>query len=133
MTRDSTAPPPVEPAELEEFHPVRFPPAGESDVGKAAVVSPNFEPRPEPPGVTSKAAEQQAQPSTDSQVLATLPSQGEIDSTQLDPDAVKVVLRLKQHGHQAYLVGGCVRDLLLGNKPKDFDVATSAHPGEVRA
>jgi len=51
----------------------------------------------------------------------------------LDPDALKVIARLRQHGHQAYLVGGCVRDLLLGQKPKDFDVATSAHPGEVRA
>src|SRR5215472_5044059 len=50
----------------------------------------------------------------------------------LDPDALKVIARLRQHGHQAYLVGGCVRDLLLGQKPKDFDVATSAHPGEVR-
>jgi poly(A) polymerase len=51
----------------------------------------------------------------------------------LDADAVRVVHRLRQHGHQAYLVGGCVRDLLLGLHPKDFDVATSAHPGEVRA
>ncbi|MCP3060636.1 polynucleotide adenylyltransferase PcnB [Myxococcus sp. K38C18041901] len=57
----------------------------------------------------------------------------EIDPDELDPDALKVVLRLHQHGHQAYLVGGCVRDLLLGRKPKDFDVATSAHPNEVRA
>lgn len=57
----------------------------------------------------------------------------EIDPTLIDPDAVKVVLRLQQFGHQAYLVGGCVRDLLLGRTPKDFDVATSAHPGEVRA
>ncbi|NNB99436.1 polynucleotide adenylyltransferase PcnB [Corallococcus exiguus] len=57
----------------------------------------------------------------------------EIDPDEMDPDALKVVLRLHQHGHQAYLVGGCVRDLLLGKKPKDFDVATSAHPGEVRA
>ncbi len=57
----------------------------------------------------------------------------EIDPRELDPDALKVVLRLHSHGHQAYLVGGCVRDLLLKRKPKDFDVATSAHPGEVRA
>ncbi|MBN1205233.1 MAG: polynucleotide adenylyltransferase PcnB [Myxococcaceae bacterium] len=57
----------------------------------------------------------------------------EIDPRELDPDALKVVLRLHGHGHQAYLVGGCVRDLLLKRKPKDFDVATSAHPGEVRA
>jgi poly(A) polymerase len=57
----------------------------------------------------------------------------EIDPQELDPDALKVVLRLHGHGHQAYLVGGCVRDLLLKRSPKDFDVATSAHPGEVRA
>jgi poly(A) polymerase len=57
----------------------------------------------------------------------------EIDPAELDPDALKVVLRLHGHGHQAYFVGGCVRDLLLGRKPKDFDIATSATPNEVRA
>ncbi|HLM44117.1 MAG TPA: poly(A) polymerase, partial [Myxococcaceae bacterium] len=57
----------------------------------------------------------------------------EIDPVKLDPDALKVIHRLHSHGHQAYLVGGCVRDLLLGRTPKDFDIATSAHPGEVRA
>ncbi|HLL45421.1 MAG TPA: polynucleotide adenylyltransferase PcnB, partial [Longimicrobiaceae bacterium] len=57
----------------------------------------------------------------------------EIDPDELDPDALKVVLRLHQHDHQAYMVGGCVRDLLLGRKPKDFDIATSATPNEVRA
>jgi poly(A) polymerase len=57
----------------------------------------------------------------------------EIDPAKLDPEALKVVYRLRQHGHQAYLVGGCVRDLLLGRTPKDFDIATSATPAEVRA
>ncbi|WP_257458719.1 polynucleotide adenylyltransferase PcnB [Archangium lipolyticum] len=57
----------------------------------------------------------------------------EIDPDKLDPDALKVIHRLHSHGHQAYLVGGCVRDLLLDRTPKDFDIATSAHPGEVRA
>jgi poly(A) polymerase len=56
----------------------------------------------------------------------------DIDPDKLDPDALKVVNRLLQYGHQAYLVGGCVRDLLAGRKPKDFDVATSAVPSEVR-
>jgi poly(A) polymerase len=51
----------------------------------------------------------------------------------LDEDALKVVRRLHRHGYKAYLVGGCVRDLLLGRRPKDFDVATSARPHEVRA
>jgi len=57
----------------------------------------------------------------------------EIPVERLDPDAVKVISRLRHMGHQAYFVGGCVRDLLLGLKPKDFDIATDAHPGEVRA
>jgi poly(A) polymerase len=51
---------------------------------------------------------------------------------QIDPDAAKVVLRLRRFDHAAYVVGGCVRDLLLGQKPKDFDVATSATPNELR-
>ncbi len=41
--------------------------------------------------------------------------------------------RLARHGYKAYLVGGCVRDLLVGRRPKDFDVATSATPNEVKA
>ena len=52
---------------------------------------------------------------------------------RLDPDAIKVIARLRHMRHKAYFVGGCVRDLLLGANPKDFDVATDAHPGEVRA
>jgi poly(A) polymerase len=52
---------------------------------------------------------------------------------RIDPDAAKVVRRLERAGFQAYLVGGCVRDLLLGGKPKDFDVATNARPEDVRA
>jgi poly(A) polymerase len=52
---------------------------------------------------------------------------------RIDPDAAKVVRRLERSGYQAYLVGGCVRDLLLGGKPKDFDVATNARPEDVRA
>ncbi|MBX5482514.1 MAG: polynucleotide adenylyltransferase PcnB [Myxococcaceae bacterium] len=58
--------------------------------------------------------------------------EAEIDPAKLDPDALKVVYRLRQFGHEAYFVGGCVRDLLLGRTPKDFDVATSATPNEVR-
>jgi poly(A) polymerase len=55
-----------------------------------------------------------------------------IPLANLDPDAVKVVRRLVRHDEQAYLVGGCVRDLLLGFQPKDFDVATSARPPELK-
>ncbi len=50
----------------------------------------------------------------------------------LDGDAVSVVTRLQREGYTAYLVGGCVRDLLLGGTPKDFDIATSALPEELR-
>jgi poly(A) polymerase len=57
----------------------------------------------------------------------------EIPVERLDPEALKVIARLRHMHHQAYFVGGCVRDLLLGHQPKDFDVATDAHPGEVRA
>jgi poly(A) polymerase len=56
----------------------------------------------------------------------------EIPEHILDTDATKVVRRLTRYGHDAYLVGGCVRDILFGERPKDFDVATSALPGEIR-
>src|SRR5205085_748200 len=47
-------------------------------------------------------------------------------------DAEGVVRRLRGSGHEAYFAGGCVRDLLLGLEPKDYDVATDAPPGRVR-
>src|SRR6266536_2150679 len=50
----------------------------------------------------------------------------------IDPDALKVLYRLRQFDHVAYLVGGSVRDLLLGRRPKDFDIGTSAHPQQVK-
>lgn len=55
-----------------------------------------------------------------------------VSRREIDPDVVKVLYRLIRAGYVAYLVGGGVRDLMLGRKPKDFDVATSAHPQEVR-
>lgn len=54
-----------------------------------------------------------------------------LSRSQVSPHALKVLYRLKEAGFQAYLVGGSVRDLLLNNHPKDFDVATDAHPEEV--
>ena len=55
-----------------------------------------------------------------------------ISRKQIDPDALKVLYRLHQNQHTAYLVGGSVRDLLLGRRPKDFDIGTSAHPYQVK-
>jgi poly(A) polymerase len=55
-----------------------------------------------------------------------------IDPRDLDHDAVKVVRRLRRYGYDAYIVGGAVRDLLLGKKPKDFDVSTDATPSQIR-
>jgi poly(A) polymerase len=55
-----------------------------------------------------------------------------IDKALIDPDAAFVVERLISAGHSAYLVGGCVRDLLLNHKPKDFDISTSALPEEIK-
>src|SRR5437879_12819899 len=55
-----------------------------------------------------------------------------VSRKDIDADALKVLYRLKNHGFKAYLVGGGVRDLLLGRKPKDFDIGTSAHPQQVK-
>ena len=49
----------------------------------------------------------------------------------IDKDALKVVKTIHKAGYEAYFVGGCVRDLLLGLEPKDFDIATSAKPEQV--
>ena len=55
-----------------------------------------------------------------------------VSRTLIDPNALKVLNRLNQAGYTAYLVGGGVRDLLLGRKPKDFDVSTDAHPHQIK-
>ncbi|MEM9604369.1 MAG: polynucleotide adenylyltransferase PcnB [Pseudomonadota bacterium] len=55
-----------------------------------------------------------------------------ISRKNLSPNALKVLYRLRDQGYDAYLVGGCIRDLLLGLQPKDFDVATNASPDDVR-
>ncbi|MHC5021611.1 MAG: polynucleotide adenylyltransferase PcnB [Planctomycetota bacterium] len=56
----------------------------------------------------------------------------EFDPAKLDRDAVRVVEKLREAGYTSYLVGGCVRDLLAGLSPKDFDVSTDARPRQVR-
>ena len=50
----------------------------------------------------------------------------------IDADARKICVRLNEQGHEAYVVGGAVRDLLLGRDPKDFDIATDASPNRVK-
>ncbi|HSP91651.1 MAG TPA: hypothetical protein VLN08_12120, partial [Vicinamibacterales bacterium] len=50
----------------------------------------------------------------------------------VDPEALKVLYRLKDAGFKAYIVGGGVRDLLLGRRPKDFDIGTDAHPYQIK-
>ncbi|MDF1665949.1 MAG: hypothetical protein P1V97_29605, partial [Planctomycetota bacterium] len=54
-----------------------------------------------------------------------------INPKLIDKDAARIIRRLRRHGFLAYLVGGCVRDLLLDKEPKDFDVITSATPAQV--
>ena len=55
-----------------------------------------------------------------------------ISRKQFSPNAIKVLYRLKDGGFDAYLVGGCIRDILLGQQPKDFDVVTNATPEQVK-
>jgi len=54
------------------------------------------------------------------------------DKKLLDQDAIKVVKKINKSGYEGYLVGGCIRDLLLGYKPKDFDIATNASPEQIQ-
>ena len=55
-----------------------------------------------------------------------------ISRKNISPNALRVLYKLREGGYQAFLVGGCLRDLLLGVEPKDFDVATSARPEQVK-
>lgn len=59
-------------------------------------------------------------------------SEHTLSRKDIDPDALKVLYRLKTHDHLAYLVGGGVRDLLLARRPKDFDISTDAHPQQIK-
>lgn len=59
-------------------------------------------------------------------------SKHQIEQEQICERADAIIRKLQKAGFEAYLVGGCVRDLLLGLTPKDFDIATSAHPEQVR-
>ena len=48
----------------------------------------------------------------------------------MKPTSIEIIKLLKKAGHEAYWAGGCVRDMLLGIRPKDFDVVTSAKPDD---
>src|SRR5579862_6198747 len=59
-------------------------------------------------------------------------SEHNVSRSHISPNALRVLYRLRDAGFMAFLVGGCVRDLLIGIEPKDFDVATDALPEQVR-
>ncbi len=70
---------------------------------------------------------------TNSTELSTIPrDEHRVSRKDINHTALKVLYRLQNAGYEGYLVGGCVRDLQLGLKPKDFDVATDATPEQVR-
>ena len=56
-----------------------------------------------------------------------------ISRKQISPNAVRVLYKLAEAGHHGFLVGGGVRDLLLGKNPKDFDIATDASPEQLKS
>lgn len=96
--------------------------------GGATKVKPNTRRR------SSEAPRKEEPPVDEESALSLAPHRipVELETARIDQDAAKVVKRLTKAGYEAYLVGGCVRDLLLGKSPKDFDVATSARPDAVR-
>lgn len=59
-------------------------------------------------------------------------SQAGINPRMISKNALTVVEKLNRNGYEAYIVGGCLRDLLLGKHPKDFDVATNARPDQIQ-
>lgn len=56
-----------------------------------------------------------------------------IDNTQIPSEVKYVAETLESHGFEAYIVGGCTRDLILGKAPKDWDLTTNAHPTEIQS
>lgn len=55
-----------------------------------------------------------------------------ISHANIDPDALQIINRLRDADYTAYIVGGAVRDLIVGNKPKDFDIVTDATPSKIK-
>lgn len=70
--------------------------------------------------------------SSDSTAKNILPQEHLITLEMIDPDALFILRTLRNAGFAGYLVGGGVRDLFLGKKPKDFDISTDARPGQLR-
>jgi poly(A) polymerase len=66
------------------------------------------------------------------QALIYTAEEHKIQLSDIDPEALKITRRLRASGHHAYIVGGAVRDLMLGKHPKDFDIATDAQPNRIR-
>ena len=56
----------------------------------------------------------------------------QIDHEKISKNALSVISQLNKEGFEAYLVGGCIRDLLSKSVPKDFDISTDAHPQDIR-
>ncbi|QSI05610.1 polynucleotide adenylyltransferase PcnB [Treponema pedis] len=66
------------------------------------------------------------------QALVYTKNEHSIERKKVDAEAVKIIQRLNSQGFEAYIVGGAVRDMLIGKTPKDFDIATSAEPSKIR-
>ena len=71
--------------------------------------------------------------SEDALIVEAIEASRRISNDDIDQQAILAIKRLRRYGYKGYLVGGCVRDLLLGITPKDFDIATDARPEEVKA
>ena len=69
---------------------------------------------------------------TDSTSVVVTRKNHSLSRKHISPNALKVLYRLQRAGYEAYLVGGCIRDILLKQPTKDFDVVTNAHPEEIR-
>jgi poly(A) polymerase len=83
------------------------------------------------PGQSKPKSQQETPPPQSEDDPVTIPSDA-IPHKRIHQDALRVISRLRRAGFESYLVGGCVRDLLLGRAPKDFDIATAAHPRQIR-
>ena len=84
------------------------------------------------PRVPSQPAGQSPQSPSDPGVEQPAHHPARFDESRLDPDAIRVVRKLVAAGFEAFLVGGAVRDLLVGRRAKDYDIATNARPEDVK-